>query len=41
LKLPESKIKSGYLKYYTDLVGYADKEAVKLIRIEKNLQNNL
>ncbi|HZK40435.1 MAG TPA: dihydroxy-acid dehydratase [Atribacterota bacterium] len=29
LKLPESKIKSGYLKYYTDSVGPADKGAVR------------
>ena len=29
LKLPEPKIKSGYLKYYTDLVGSADKGAVR------------
>ena len=29
LKLPEPKIKSGYLKYYTDLVGPADKGAVR------------
>jgi len=29
LKVPESKIKSGYLKYYTDLVGSADKGAVR------------
>ncbi|MEA2021410.1 MAG: dihydroxy-acid dehydratase [Candidatus Caldatribacteriota bacterium] len=29
LKLPESKVKSGYLKYYTDLVGSADKGAVR------------
>jgi len=29
LKVPEPKIKSGYLKYYTDLVGSADKGAVR------------
>ena len=29
LKLPESKVKSGYLKYYTDFVGPADKGAVR------------
>jgi len=29
LKLPESKVKSGYLKYYADLVGSADKGAVR------------
>ena len=29
LKFPESKVKSGYLKYYTDLVGSADKGAVR------------
>jgi len=29
LKLPEFKVKSGYLKYYTDLVGSADKGAVR------------
>ena len=29
LKLHESKVKSGYLKYYTDLVGSADKGAVR------------
>jgi len=31
LKVPEPKIKSGYLKYYTDLVGSADKGAVRNI----------
>jgi dihydroxy-acid dehydratase len=31
LKLPESKVKSGYLKYYTDFVGPADKGAVRNI----------
>ena len=31
LKVPEPKIKSGYLKYYTDLVGSADKGAVRSI----------
>jgi len=31
LKVPESKVKSGYLKYYTDLVGSADKGAVRNI----------
>jgi len=29
LKVPESKAKTGYLKYYTDLVGSADKGAVR------------
>ena len=29
LKLPESKVKSGYLKYYADFVGPADKGAVR------------
>jgi len=29
LKLPESKAKSGYLKYYTNFVGSADKGAVR------------
>jgi len=29
LKLPEPKIKSGYLKYYTNFVGSADKGAVR------------
>lgn len=29
LKLPSSKIKSGYLKYYTNFVGPADKGAVR------------
>ena len=29
LKVPEFKVKSGYLKYYTDLVGSADKGAVR------------
>jgi len=29
LKVPEAKIKSGYLKYYTDFVGPADKGAVR------------
>lgn len=31
LKLPESKVKSGYLKYYTNFVGPADKGAVRNI----------
>ncbi|MEA1940597.1 MAG: dihydroxy-acid dehydratase [Candidatus Caldatribacteriota bacterium] len=31
LKIPEPKIKSGYLKYYSDLVGSADKGAVRRI----------
>ncbi|MEN3190569.1 MAG: dihydroxy-acid dehydratase [Atribacterota bacterium] len=31
LKLPSSKIKSGYLKYYTNFVGPADKGAVRSI----------
>jgi dihydroxy-acid dehydratase len=31
LKVPEPKIKSGYLKYYTDLVDSADKGAVRNI----------
>lgn len=31
LKLPSSKIKSGYLKYYTDFVGPADKGTVRSI----------
>jgi len=31
LKLPEPKIKSGYLKYYTNFVGPADKGAVRNI----------
>jgi dihydroxy-acid dehydratase len=31
LKLPSSKIKSGYLKYYTNFVGPADKGAVRKI----------
>ncbi|MEA3454826.1 MAG: dihydroxy-acid dehydratase [Candidatus Caldatribacteriota bacterium] len=31
LKVPEPKIKSGYLKYYTDFVGPADKGAVRNI----------
>jgi len=29
LKVPESKVKTGYLKYYTDFVGSADKGAVR------------
>jgi dihydroxy-acid dehydratase len=35
LKLPEPKIKSGYLKYYTDLVGPADKGAVRRGRSDR------
>jgi dihydroxy-acid dehydratase len=35
LKLPEPKIKSGYLKYYTDLVGSADKGAVRRGRSDR------
>ena len=35
LKLPESKVKSGYLKYYTDLVGPADKGAVRRGRSDR------
>jgi dihydroxy-acid dehydratase len=31
LKLPESKVKAGYLKYYTNFVGSADKGAVRNI----------
>jgi dihydroxyacid dehydratase/phosphogluconate dehydratase len=31
LKLPSSTVKSGYLKYYVDLVGPADKGAVRKI----------
>jgi dihydroxy-acid dehydratase len=31
LKVPESKVKSGYLKYYTNFVGPADKGAVRNI----------
>jgi len=31
LKVPESKVKSGYLKYYTDLVGSADKGAIRKV----------
>lgn len=31
LKVPEPKVKSGYLKYYIDLVGSADKGAVRRI----------
>src|SRR5665648_563397 len=29
LKVPESKVKAGYLKYYTNFVGSADKGAVR------------
>jgi len=31
LKVPETKVKSGYLKYYTNFVGPADKGAVRNI----------
>jgi len=31
LKVPEPKVKAGYLKYYTDFVGSADKGAVRNI----------
>jgi len=31
LKVPEPKVKAGYLKYYTHFVGSADKGAVRNI----------
>ena len=31
LKVPEPKVKTGYLKYYTNFVGSADKGAVRNI----------